>query len=325
MRKCLVISKNNLPGAEKELIRRIKEYCEVEITCTSEMIRNQAKYFSSNDYHLILTFGGDGTVLKGISILSPKKRIGDLANYIDKLGDDHWTMHITENADLHLSSTSLKSTLPLIFSFDYSTKGRLCNIKKNMFNTGHRAILDYLKKTTQGNTKEIEKYYTTALRRERFIVNESIFALNEIYIFCNEKGFLDSFELSINGKIVYSSIRCDGIIICTASGSSGYNASANGPILSSDLECLAITTVCAADKKVSPIVISSKSKISIKSASNHQKLEAVIDGCLRTENSRFDIDYSETGTVYFANLETDPYHKDFLCSIQEMSCKGKNK
>ena len=51
-------------------------------------------------------------------------------------------------------------------------------------------------------------------------------------------------EISINEKIVYPLLICDGIIISTPCGSTGYNMSAGGPILPLDCNLITLTPIC---------------------------------------------------------------------------------
>ncbi len=55
----------------------------------------------------------------------------------------------------------------------------------------------------------------------------------------------------------------DGIIIATASGSTAYNVSAGGPIISSNVDAFCITPLCPHSLSFRPVVISSNSTILI--------------------------------------------------------------
>jgi NAD+ kinase len=53
----------------------------------------------------------------------------------------------------------------------------------------------------------------------------------------------------------------DGLIISTASGSTAYNVSAGGPIISPDVESFCITPICPHSLSFRPVVVSSKSRV----------------------------------------------------------------
>ncbi|KAI5191650.1 hypothetical protein NECID01_1561 [Nematocida sp. AWRm77] len=321
---CLVVTKDGkVPPSEESMVHELGKLIEVEVASTSQMIAAQEKYARPSRYAAIVVLGGDGSILKGASICSPKKILGAHAEYIDKLGDEHVPVHAsvrpeesvfcTHEVYTHWAGAKEKSVLPVIFAFDHSTRGRLCNIKNTMFEEGSSALFAYVQNL--GNPAYLQSFYAQTLCRSRFLVNRSVHVMNEIYIFCNEKGFIDTFEVCVNDKCLFNGIRCDGIIVCTSLGASGYNASANGPLLYAGVDCLVVTTVCSPDRKVPSIVVSASDKITIRSKTRTQKLAAVLDGCLRTEDTVFEIERSPCGEVYFASFAEHRYHDDFIRAV----------
>ena len=55
----------------------------------------------------------------------------------------------------------------------------------------------------------------------------------------------------------------DGVIVATSSGSTAYNVSAGGPIISSDVDAFCITPICPHSLSFRPVVISPKSTVVI--------------------------------------------------------------
>lgn len=92
---------------------------------------------------------------------------------------------------------------------------------------------------------------------------DSIFALNEIFINQGEISRLLTLNVEINNKYL-NSYRCDGLIISTPLGSTAYSLSAGGPIVSYDVDCNIITPVSPHTLSSRPIIISSNDTISIK-------------------------------------------------------------
>ena len=69
-----------------------------------------------------------------------------------------------------------------------------------------------------------------------------ITALNDI---CITRGFLYKileFNLFVNDEYV-DTLRADGVIICTPTGSTAYNLSAGGPVLKADAQIIAVTPI----------------------------------------------------------------------------------
>ncbi|WP_142664248.1 NAD kinase [Paracoccus laeviglucosivorans] len=52
-------------------------------------------------------------------------------------------------------------------------------------------------------------------------------------------------RISVNGRVRLQELVCDGVLLCTAAGSTAYNYSANGPILPLDSDVLALTPIAA--------------------------------------------------------------------------------
>ena len=72
--------------------------------------------------------------------------------------------------------------------------------------------------------------------------------------------------------------RCDGVIIATPTGSTGYSMSAGGAVVDPLLDCILLTPVCAHSLRSRPIVFSSSSEIKISLESDMYKTALVADG-----------------------------------------------
>lgn len=83
---------------------------------------------------------------------------------------------------------------------------------------------------------------------------ESLSALNEFYFTNDQKGSLSEYLVKINGAPVMT-VRADGLIISSPTGSTAYNLSAGGPILMPSLQALVITPVCSHILGERPLVI----------------------------------------------------------------------
>lgn len=91
---------------------------------------------------------------------------------------------------------------------------------------------------------------------------EGILALNDI---CITRGLLYKileFNIFINEEYV-DTLRADGVIICTPTGSTAYNLSAGGPVLKADAEIMAITPISAHTLTSRAIVISADDVVTV--------------------------------------------------------------
>ena len=83
-------------------------------------------------------------------------------------------------------------------------------------------------------------------RRRLIHINgdDSLLALNDVGILRGGRQRLMSVRVSVDGEKV-GVYRCDGILVATPTGSTGYALSAGGPIVMPGAACLEIVPVCA--------------------------------------------------------------------------------
>jgi NAD+ kinase len=98
------------------------------------------------------------------------------------------------------------------------------------------------------------------LRGKRSILKT--IALNEAVVSRGAQGRLIEFGLSIDGEFVYT-LRGDGIIVATPTGSTAYALSAQGPILHPAVPALAIVPLNPHTLSARPVSVSDRSVIEI--------------------------------------------------------------
>ncbi|WP_352401128.1 NAD(+)/NADH kinase [Anaerotignum sp.] len=89
-----------------------------------------------------------------------------------------------------------------------------------------------------------------------------ITALNDI---CISRGLLYKileFNVFVNDEYV-DTLRADGVIICTPTGSTAYNLSAGGPVLKADAEIIAITPIAPHTLTSRSIVVSADDVVTV--------------------------------------------------------------
>ncbi|WMI80151.1 NAD(+)/NADH kinase [Anaerotignum sp. MB30-C6] len=109
--------------------------------------------------------------------------------------------------------------------------------------------------------KEKRMMLQTSIALEDGRIN-GITALNDI---CITRGLLYKileFNVFVNDEYV-DTLRADGVIICTPTGSTAYNLSAGGPVLKADAEIIAITPIAAHTLGSRPIVVSADDVITV--------------------------------------------------------------
>jgi len=87
-------------------------------------------------------------------------------------------------------------------------------------------------------------------------------ALNDAVVTSGPPYHMIELQIGVGGE---GGVRYfgDGVIVATSSGSTAYNVSAGGPIMSTGVEALCITPICPHSLSFRPVVISIKSTIVI--------------------------------------------------------------
>ena len=70
----------------------------------------------------------------------------------------------------------------------------------------------------------------------------------------------------------------DGMIVCTASGSTAYNVSAGGPILNPQVEAMCLTPLCPHSLSFRPIVLNARETVVLTAQRVNKGTELVVDG-----------------------------------------------
>lgn len=87
--------------------------------------------------------------------------------------------------------------------------------------------------------------------------------LNDIVINSQTAARIVNLELTYNG-IPLGECKADGVIVATSTGSTAYSASAGGPIVDPEVEAFVLTPVNPFSLSMRPLVINSRSELSIK-------------------------------------------------------------
>ncbi len=101
-------------------------------------------------------------------------------------------------------------------------------------------------------------------------------ALNEIVLHPGKVAHMIEFEVYIDDQFAFSQ-RSDGLIISTTTGSTAYSLSAGGPILMPSLEAIAIVPMFPHTLSARPLVIDSRSTISLRFSNRRNDLEVSCD------------------------------------------------
>ena len=100
----------------------------------------------------------------------------------------------------------------------------------------------------------------------------TVLAFNDVVISKGERGGMIEFDVSVDGQYV-TSLRADGLIIASPTGSTAYALSSGGPIVHPSLSVMSLVPICPHTLSNRPIIVSAGSTIEVRM---HAGSEAVV-------------------------------------------------
>ena len=102
-------------------------------------------------------------------------------------------------------------------------------------------------------------------------------ALNDVVISKSGVSRMIKLKLYIDEDLT-ANYAADGLIIATATGSTGYSLSAGGPIINPKLKVIVLTPICPHTLHAKSLVVSEKEEIKVTMVSNQEDAVLTIDG-----------------------------------------------
>jgi NAD+ kinase len=143
----------------------------------------------------------------------------------------------------------LKDFFPMLSAGSVPTNKRMM-LKCSVFSTG------------KPNSR-VEKFCSTAV--------------NDIFFTAGPPFRTVELQIFVDGQPLAGCVS-DGLIIATPTGSTAYNLSAGGPILSPKIEAIAITPICPHSLSFRPVVINADSKVEVVGIRVNKGTTVSIDG-----------------------------------------------
>ena len=101
-------------------------------------------------------------------------------------------------------------------------------------------------------------------------------ALNEVVLHAAHVSRIQTFEIKVNDQSI-ETVRSDGIIIATPTGSTAYAMSVGSPIINPNVPCFVIVAIAPYSMNSRPIIISDEETLSIKILTDKETV-MVMDG-----------------------------------------------
>ena len=101
--------------------------------------------------------------------------------------------------------------------------------------------------------------------------------LNDVVINKTAKARMIQFGISVDGREI-ATLRADGLIVATPTGSTAYSLSAGGPILQPHVPAIVLTPICPHTLSFRPTVISSAARVRIDLRTPGEEVYLTLDG-----------------------------------------------
>lgn len=135
--------------------------------------------------------------------------------------------------------------------------------------------------------------------------------LNDAVISRGDFSRLINFQIKSDGRELMN-VRADGVIISTPTGSTAYSLAAGGPVLSPDLNCFVVTSICPHSLVDRSTVVNSKNELSVNILSDvNNNAVLTCDGeepVEITQNTKVSISLSEY-TARLVKIKPDNFYE----------------
>ena len=157
-----------------------------------------------------------------------------------------------------------------ILGINFGTLGYLADVEKIN-------AIDAIEKVLNGDFTIENRMMLEPYVERGCVSHEMNLALNEVCITNSVCSRMIKLSVEVNGEY-FDTFRADGIIVSTPTGSTAYNLSAGGPILSPHTELMTITHICPHTLYARPFVIDGNDVVRIRVQSNYNNVQMSCDG-----------------------------------------------
>ncbi|KAI5952702.1 POS5 [Candida jiufengensis] len=204
-----------------------------------------------NKVDLMITLGGDGTILRGVSLFS--------------------------NSKVPPVLSFAMGTLGFLLPFDFKNNMECFKtVYENKALALHRNRIECHVIRNEDDDSIYDDQHSEKKSNER---REMIHAMNDVTIHRGSSPNLTSLDIYIDGEF-FTTTYADGVIFSTPTGSTAYSLSAGGSITHPSVPCILLTPICPRSLSFRPLILPCTSDIMIKLSKNNRNnyIELTIDG-----------------------------------------------
>ena len=174
-----------------------------------------------------------------------EKMLYEICDIAIAVGGDGTTMKVARNAAVHGKSA---------LGINGGRLGFLSTVEKNE--------LSLLKCVASGDYTVDDRIMLKAEVFENGHLKSTYHCLNDAVLSRGDFSRLIDFDVKSDNRELLR-VRADGVIFSTPTGSTAYSLAAGGPVLSPDLDCFVITSICPHSLMDRSIVVNSKNSLII--------------------------------------------------------------
>jgi NADH kinase len=245
---------------------------------------------TTSDYHdkvdLIVTFGGDGTILHAASLFTTANSVPPVLSFsmgtLGFLGEWKFSEYKRAFREVYMSGAT---------SERHSTLQSSSNLESPSSNgrTGWSSVRGKTLGSTRGAKILIRQRLKIGVydaQGKRLASNGDVIsdmhAMNEVILHRGKDPHLAIVEVYVGGRFLTETVA-DGMIISTPTGSTAYSLSSGGSIIHPLVPSLLLTPICARSLSFRPLVLPATTPITLKLSEKNRgrEVELSIDGMRR--------------------------------------------
>lgn len=218
---------------------------------------------SKNKIEVLLHFSLSRFLQPGVEsnfqFFSSHEELNNTVDFLISLGGDGTILDTV---------TLVKNKNIPILGINYGRLGFLAGISRTDLTTVVDALIN--------RTYVVDKRTLIHLDADKELFDNTAFALNEFSIHKRDISPMIKINTYLNGEFL-NTYWCDGLIVATPTGSTGYSMSCNGPIVFPESASFVITPVAPHNLNVRPIVVPDNYIISFEVESRSDKFICAMD------------------------------------------------
>ena len=172
-----------------------------------------------------------------------------------------------------LYASRLVSTAGIpIFPDNLGHLGFLCNAEIDN-------LLPHMERVLAGDHTVVERLLLAGeIRRDGERIAGPFWALNDMVVHLGSIARMLTLRVAIDGFVAVPSLKADGLIVSSPTGSTAYNLSAGGPILAPTMQAMILAPILPLSLSQRPVVVDGGSEVDVELIGTAERAYVTCDG-----------------------------------------------